>query len=86
MTELPGRLLHLLAQEIEGRKFLASFFIDIKIDIVTHGVCRPEGEDASRAQQIFRDNLIEELFGVIKKFPRLVSDHRIIKDRRVTAA
>src|SRR5437879_4903004 len=39
MIELSGWLLHLLPQEMEGGKFLASFFIDIKIDIVAHGGC-----------------------------------------------
>ena len=42
MIELSGRLLHLLTQEMEGREFLASPFIDIEIDIVTKGVGRPE--------------------------------------------
>ncbi len=86
MIELSGRFLHLLTQEMEGRKFLASFFIDTKIDIVAHGVCWPEREDTPRRQQTFRDDPIEQFYCVIKKFLRLLTNHRVIEDRWITAA
>src|SRR5204863_7231092 len=86
MIELARGLLHLLPQKIEYREFLSSRLIDVKIDIVTDGVCRPKSMDAARSQQIPGDDLFEEFLRVVEKFARLFTDHRIIKYRRVTAA
>ena len=86
MIELARGLLHLLPQKIEYREFLSSRLIDVKIDIVTDGVCRPKSMDAARSQQILGDNLFEKFLRVVEKFARLFTDHRIIKYRRVTAA
>src|SRR5260370_8805960 len=86
MIELSRRLLHLLPQKIKRREFLPSRLIAIKIDIVSDGVCRPKGVNASGGERLLHGDLIEKVLRVIEKFARLFADHRIIQYRRVTAA
>src|ERR1700730_18161961 len=86
MIRLAGRFLHLLPQKIKRRQLVPAFFVDIKIDIVTRGICGPESKSATRLECLFKNNLVEQFLRVIKKFARLFANYRIVENRRITSA
>src|SRR5438132_264220 len=86
MIELPGRFLHLLSQKVKRRQFFTARFIDKQIDVIAVSSSSPESKNAAGCEQIFGCDFIQDLLRIVKEFPRLLADCRIVKDRRIPSA
>src|ERR1700676_3127388 len=85
MICLAGWLWHLLPQEIKRRQLVRSFFVDIKIDIVTSSLGRPKSVKAARREQLILRDFVEQFLGIIKELACLGADRWIVENRRIAS-
>ena len=72
----------MLAQEMEGGQNFRSRFIRVQFHIIAHSIRWEKPIDRASRQQVFGDNLVQELLGILEKCFGFL----IFQNSRVTSA
>ena len=78
-----GRLVHLLAQEVEGLQDGGPAVVGVDLDIVTHRIGRPESKHRTGGDPFVCDDVFQHGLGVVEQLLRFAADDLVVKNFRI---